>query len=125
MLRNVKVQEQITELRSRQSKRTEITADMVLNELAAIAFADRTEIAKINEKGFVEFIPTDKLPKDLKKVISGIKEGKFGIEVVTADKVRALELLGKHLGIFDKRDDKTDALAKLDEVLEKMIGGEK
>ncbi len=125
MLRNVKVQEQITELRSRQSKRTEITADMVLNELAAIAFADRTEIAKINEKGFVEFTPTDKLPKDLKKVISGIKEGKFGIEVVTADKVRALELLGKHLGIFDKRDDKTDALAKLDEVLEKMIGGEK
>lgn len=125
MLRNVKVQEQITELRSRQSKRTEITADMVLNELAAIAFADRTEIAKINERGFVEFTPTDKLPKDLKKVISGIKEGKFGIEVVTADKVRALELLGKHLGIFDKRDDKTDALAKLDEVLEKMIGGEK
>lgn len=94
-------------------------------ELAAIAFADRTEIAKINERGFVEFTPTDKLPKDLKKVISGIKEGKFGIEVATADKVRALELLGKHLGIFDKRDDNADALAKLDEVLAKMIGGEK
>ncbi|MGN0585857.1 MAG: terminase small subunit [Oscillospiraceae bacterium] len=117
------IQEHISDLRAQQSKRTEITADRVLSELAAIAFADRTEIAKINDKGFVEFTPTDKLPKELKKVISGIKEGKFGIEVATADKVRALELLGKHLGIFDKRDDNSDALAKLDKVLAK-IGGE-
>ena len=125
MLVNVKVQEKISELRSRQSKRTEITADKVLSELAAIAFSDRTEIAKITDKGFVEFTPTDKLSSDIKKTISGIKEGKFGIEVATADKVKALELLGKHLGIFDKRDDTSDALAKLDEVLAKMIGGEK
>lgn len=123
LLRNVKVQERISELRSQQSKRTEITADRVLAELAAIAFADRTEIAKINDKGFVEFTQTDKLSPEVKKIISGIKEGKFGIEVATADKVRALELLGKHLGIFDKRDDNSDALAKLDEVLAK-IGGE-
>lgn len=99
------VQERLSELRSRQSKRTEITADRVLAELAVIAFADRTEIAKITESGFVKFTPTDKLPAELKKIIVGIKEGKFGIEVATADKVRALELLGKHLGIFDKSED--------------------
>lgn len=123
MLVNVKVQEKISELRSRQSKRTEITADKVLSELAAIAFSDRTEIAKITDKGFVEFTPTDKLSSEVKKTISGIKEGKFGIEVATADKVKALELLGKHLGIFDKQEDKSAALSKLDEVLSK-IGGE-
>ena len=77
-------------------------------ELAAIAFADRTEIAKINDKGYVEFTSTDKLSPEVKKIISGIKEGKFGIEVATADKVRALELLGKHLGIFDKKDNNGD-----------------
>ena len=33
--------------------------------------------------------------------IAGIKEGKHGIEVSSYDKVRALELLGKHLGLFD------------------------
>lgn len=108
-MRKLEVQDKISELRSKQSKRTEITADRVLSELAAIAFSDRTEIAKITEKGFVEFTPTDKLSSEVKRTISGIKEGKFGIEVATADKVKALELLGKHLGIFDKReDDDTD-----------------
>lgn len=105
LLQKTSVSNHISELRSEQSKRTEITADRVLAELAVIAFADRTEIAKITEAGFVKFTPTDKLPAELKKIIVGIKEGKFGIEVATADKVRALELLGKHLGVFDKPED--------------------
>lgn len=103
------------------SKRTEITADMVLNELAAIAFADRTEIAKINAKGALKFTPTDKLPQEVKKIILGIKEGKHGIEVTTENKIKALELLGKHLGLFDKHNDNTNALAKLDEVLVRIV----
>lgn len=108
LLQKTTVANRISELQSQQSKRTEITADRVLAELAVIAFADRTEIAKITEAGFVKFTPTDKLPAELKKIIVGIKEGKFGIEVATADKVRALELLGKHLGIFDKPDEASD-----------------
>lgn len=117
-MRKLEVQEKISELRFKQSKRTEITADRVLSELAAIAFSDRTEIAKITEKGFVEFTPTDKLSSEVKKTISGIKEGKFGIEVATADKVKALELLGKHLGIFDKQEDKSadDAVRIVDDI---------
>ncbi|MDE7259502.1 MAG: terminase small subunit, partial [Lachnospiraceae bacterium] len=36
-----------------------------------------------------------------------IKEGKFGTEVSSYDKVKALELIGKHLGMFsEKKDDK-------------------
>lgn len=107
-MKKVEAQKKINELQKQQSKRTEVTADRVISELAAIAFADRTEIAKINDKGFVEFTTTDKLSSEVKKTISGIKEGKFGIEVATADKVRALELLGKHLGIFDKKDNDGD-----------------
>lgn len=77
----------------------------MIAELAAIAFADRTELAKVDKNGSVRFTPTDSLPDDVKKVISGIKEGKFGTEVSSYDKVKALELLGKHLGLFDKKDD--------------------
>ncbi|MBE6850922.1 MAG: terminase small subunit [Ruminococcus sp.] len=117
------VLEYLNMLREQQSKRTEITADMVLRELAAIAFSDRTELAKIDSDGIVIFTPTDQLSPEIKKAIAGIKEGKFGTEVSSYDKVRALELLGKHLGIFDKRDDNADTLAKLDEVLAK-IGGD-
>ena len=117
-LSKLNIQEKISELMAARSKRTEITADMVLNELAAIAFADRTEIAKISAKGYVKFTPTDELPQEVKKIILGIKEGKHGIEVTTADKIKALELLGKHLGLFDKHD---DALGGLDEMLVRIV----
>ncbi len=99
------------------SKRTEITADRVLAELAAIAFSDRTELAKVNSIGVVEFTPTDDLPDDVKKVIAGIEEGKYGTKVTSYDKVKALELLGKHLGLFSSGSDNSAALDKLDEVL--------
>ncbi len=48
----------------------------------------------------VEMKLTDELPEEKRKAIAGIKMGKNGIEVNTCDKVRALELLGKHLGMF-------------------------
>lgn len=95
------VSEYITLLREEQSRRTSITADRVLAELAAIAFADRTELAKVGDRGEVHFTPTDKLADNVKKTIAGIEEGKYGTKVTSYDKVKALELLGKHLGLFD------------------------
>ena len=64
---------------------------------------------------------TDKLPAEVKKSISGIKEGKFGVEVSSYDKVKALELLGKHLGVFD--DNKTKDTEKVIEKLDEVLGG--
>jgi len=120
MLRNVKVAAYIQERMRDRSKRTEITQDWVLNELFAIAKAKGTDFAQIVEEKIivhgqyvidpdtgqmktqevVKITPTDKLPEDKQKAIAGIKEGKYGIEVSTCDKVKALELLGKHLGMF-------------------------
>lgn len=120
MLRNVKVKEYIDKRMADREKRTEITQDNVLKELAAIAFANGSDFSKIVSKTYtlpsgdialdeegnprkyqtVEFINTDKLTEDKKKAIAGIKEGKNGIEIKLNDKVRALELLGKHLGMF-------------------------
>ena len=78
----------------------------MLLEIAAIAFSDRTEIAKIKENGRIEFSATEKLSANTKKSIAQIKQGKFGKEVYSYDKLKALELLGKHLGVFDSKDDK-------------------
>ena len=114
--------EYIKELRDKQSRRTEITADRVLAELAAIAFSDRTELAKVGELGKVSFTPTNQLGDDVKKTIAGIENGKYGTKVTSYDKVKALELLGKHLGLFSSGADNTETLEKLDEVLGK-IGG--
>lgn len=116
------VSEYIEKLLKERSKRTEITADRVLAELAAIAFSDRTAIAQIEDGGIVTFTPTDQLDKDAKKTISGIENGKYGTKVTTYDKVKALELIGKHLGMFTSGADNSAALDKLDEVLGRIEG---
>lgn len=114
MLRNVKVAEHIRERMEDRQKRTEITQDRVLRELAAIAFADVTDIVSFNG-GRVVIKPTDDLPRETRKIIAGIKEGQYGTEVKTYDRIRALELLGKHLGMFDQKDelDKEEQKARI------------
>lgn len=107
MLRNVKVAEHIRERMEDRQKRTEITQDRVLRELAIIAFADVTDIVSYNGSNVV-IKPTEELPRETRKIISGIKEGQFGTEVKTYDRIRALELLGKHLGMFEPRKDDLD-----------------
>jgi phage terminase small subunit len=121
-LRKLEVQQHLQELMDERSQRTEITADRVLQELAAIAFSDRTAIAQIEDGGIVTFTPTDQLDKDAKKTISGIENGKYGTKVTTYDKVKALELIGKHLGMFTSGADNSAALDKLDEVLGRIEG---
>lgn len=98
------------EIVKRQEKlqsKLEITQEKVLQELARVAFANGTTYAKVTSGGTrVELANTDELTNDQRAAISSIKEGKFGVEVSTYDKVRALELLGKHLGVFDARGGK-------------------
>ena len=92
------------EIQKRQARlrgKLEITQERVLEELAAIAFANGTDFATINRNGLVRLVPTDDLPEDKKKAVASIKEGQYGTEVKLHDKVKALELLGKHLGVFD------------------------
>lgn len=89
---------------SNRETRTEITQDKVLEELARVAFANGTDFARVVSKnGFqaVELVNTEDVPTEKRSAIAGIKEGKYGIEVSSYDKVRALELLGRHLGLFD------------------------
>lgn len=113
-LRKPKVKEYLDERKKDLQKRTEITQDKVLRELAAIAFADVTDIVSFSG-GRVVIKPTDDLPKETRKIIAGIKEGQYGTEVKTYDRIRALELLGKHLGMFDQKDelDKEEQKARI------------
>lgn len=84
-------------------RRTAITQDRVIAELAAVAFANGTDFAQIQGNGHVLFTPTEQLTPEKKRAVASIKEGQFGTEVKTYDKIRALELLGKHLGMFSDR----------------------
>lgn len=66
LLSKLDIQEKITELKAERAKRTEMTQDSVIQELAAVARAE----------------------------IKGVR---------AVDKLKVLELLGKHLGMFVER----------------------
>ena len=88
----------------------------IVNELFTIAFTDRTKISKNVRNKILErkedgteveyyednviFAETDELDDKTKKIISGYKKTQSGFAVETYDKMKALELLGKYLGMF-------------------------
>lgn len=126
LLRNVKVVSYISERMQERQKRTEVTQDMVIEELAAIAFARATDFAQI-VNGKVAVVDTADLTQSQIKAIAGIKEGKFGIELKLNDKEKALELLGRHLGMFKDKLEVSgldEEKNKLNDILQQMRGGD-
>jgi phage terminase small subunit len=78
--------------------RAAVSEEKVLTTLKAIAFSDYT---KAFTDGWRLASPED-IPEDLKLCISEIIPLKDGtIQVKFADRSRALELLAKHLGLFE------------------------
>lgn len=120
-LKKPEIAARIEKRRAAQIKRTEITADRVVMELARIAFADGTAFAEITPRGAVKLTPTKELAPDQRAAFAGVKKGKFGTEIKLHDKVKALELLGKHLGVFDvqnARGGDPDAFKRLMSVID-------
>lgn len=129
LLANVSVQKYIQQRKKDRVERTEITQDFVLRELMAIASANATDFARVVEREgkdsngdpffyqTIELALTEDLTEDQKKALAVIKRGSNGIEVKSHDKVRALELLGKHLGMWTEKlevkEKKTDPFDEL------------
>ena len=110
MLRNVKVAKYISDRMKERQERTEVTQDRVVQEIAASAFAKATDYVEIRG-GRVVIKDTSQLEDNQIRAIAGIKEGANGIEIKLNDKEKALELLGRHLGMWnDKLDIKTPAI---------------
>ena len=114
MLGNVKVQEYISKKQKEIEKRTEVTQDMVIKELAKIAFLDIRKL--YTENGQLKNVAD--IDDDTVGAISSLEtleeyEGygddreKVGDtqKVKLLDKTKALELLGRHLGIFNDKLD--------------------
>lgn len=109
LLTNVDIQAAIQKRQARLRGKLEITQERVLEELAAIAFANGADFATVNQNGIVRITPTSELPDEKRKAIASIKEGQYGTEVKLHDKVKALELLAKYLGMFDSKNGGSEA----------------
>ena len=128
LLKNTNIRAYLEQRQKDRMERTEITQDFVLKELMAIASVNATDYARVVEKHAtalldgvemqlydaegnpvmyrtVEPVLTEELTEIQKKALSVIKRGRDGFEIKPYDKLKVLELLGRHLGMWDKKTD--------------------
>ena len=119
---------QIARAMAERSRRTGVNADRVIMELAKIAFVNANDV--IDPK--TATIKEGALPEDT-AAIQSVKVKTFGEDglervIKMADKLKALELLGKHLGMFRDKLEVSGTLetekTKLDDLLQQMRGGD-
>ncbi len=102
-LKKPEMQEYIQQLMDERSKRVEIDADSVLQEIGLIGFANARDFFEWSEEG-VRLKPSSELTREQTSVISELQEnvsdGGTSIKIKLYDKLSALEKLGKHLKLF-------------------------
>jgi len=120
LLEKTRVKEAIQVEMDKRAKRTEITADKVLQELAKIGFADikdylaydmvKTEVGTgddgspiIGYKQIIDVKPSSEVDGAVINEVSVARDGTFKFKL--CDKQKALELIGKHLAMFTERQE--------------------
>ena len=106
LIENCRVSAAIQKAIAERSKRTGINADRVLNELAKIAFANAKDVINLDD-GSVKPDST----RDDTAAIQSVRAKAIPTEhgeisehdVRLYDKIKALELLGRHLGLFNDK----------------------
>lgn len=105
---NVGIKAEIDKALADRSKRNIVDQNRIIEELAAIAFSDITGIVRFeNGKMIIEESAnlTDNQRRAILEMSESITEGGRTRKVKLHDKLRALELLGKHLAMFRDRVD--------------------
>ena len=106
LMANAKVRARVEELMAERSRRTGVNADRVVRELARLAFVNAPDVIDIKNATLREDASEDDTAaiQSVKvKFVSGEVESEER-EIKLTDKVKALDLLGKHLGIFERRE---------------------
>ncbi|MFL0245514.1 terminase small subunit [Candidatus Clostridium stratigraminis] len=128
LLTNVKVRTCLDQEMAERSKRTGINQDRVIREIARLAFINPDNVMNLNSAT----VRKDALEEDLAAIqsvkvkMSSSENGEMvEREVRLNDKLKALELLGKHLGMFKDKVEVsvlTEEKNKLDSLLNQIRG---
>lgn len=128
-LRKPDIRARIDKAMAERSRRTGINQDRILMELAKIALVNPEKVVNFDEATIRE----DAQPEDLAAVAS-VKVKRFptkdgeGVEreIKFYDKTKALDLAGRHLGMFKDKVEVSGTLetekTKLDSILQQMRG---
>jgi phage terminase small subunit len=124
---NERISARVQEIVGRAAERAEVSLERVLRELAAIAFSDiskavtwgpRVEVredehgrpVKIITSALV-LVPSDKLDENTAAAIAAVSQNSTGaLRIKMHNKLAALVVLGKYLGMFDERRQNTNVI---------------
>lgn len=117
LLNSPKVSPRFKELRERLKKEAEdeciATAKDVLRELAKMAFYDIGDYVEVKGDDLIQTVAIKKdIAPSPRGAIVGIKATQHGVELKMADKLKALELIGRELGMFVVRQEVTSTVTE-------------
>jgi phage terminase small subunit len=126
-LAKLNIRAYIDKAMAERSKRTGINQDRVIRELARIAFVNANDVIDIDEATLKQGATEDDTAAIASVKVKTIptKDGEgTEREIKLTDKLKALELLGKHLGMFKDKVEVSGALetgtSKLDSILNQL-----
>jgi len=104
LLKRPEVKAYVDHLVARRTKRLDVTADKVIAEYAKIAFLDVATF--YDSEGHL--LPFSKMsPENRGAVASLTYDNNFAPVIKTHDKLKALDSLSKHLGLYEKDNKQT------------------
>jgi phage terminase small subunit len=139
LLQKTSVSDAIAQQQKKLQDTFEITQERIIKELAAVAFGNVGMVANWNEEE-MSAIPKDQMDENAIKYLDSIEKITLGeditqvkVKTLANQKVKALELLGKHVGLWgkqngndgtgtDKRDQKA-IIGRLSEIYRKRKSG--
>lgn len=121
------IQARIAKAMAERSKRTGVNADRVVIELAKIAFVNAVEVIDPKTATVKEGASSDDTAAIQSVKVKTFGEDGLEREIKMADKIKALELLGRHLGMWNDKLQVSgikEEQAKLDDLIQQMHGGD-
>ena len=123
-----RISARVQEIVGRAAERAEVSLERVLRELKAIAFSDigkavtwgpSVQVREEEEDGqrvkvivnAVLLVPSDKLDENTAAAIAAVSQGSNGaVRIKMHNKLAALVVLGKYLGMFDQRPQNSNVM---------------
>lgn len=109
LLTNVNVQNEIQQLKKAVADKLDVDAEWMLRHLINQVEANTLNAFEYAGPAGIVLEDLKALPREIQICIKKVKQNKGGIEVQFEDKQRALEMIARHIGFFEK-----DNIAKVE-----------